>query len=105
MLAYLRSPAFPALALHALACGVEHPRHSVHPLLMRLCSHICDPLHSLHWLLMHLWGHMLDPRHSMEEVEAWEHESPHAKVSHLAVMFDVISKLADRIHGILNQSG
>ena len=54
---------------------------------------------------MHLWGHMLDPRHSMEEVEAWEHESPHAKVSHLAVMFDVISKLADRIHGILNQSG
>ena len=39
--------------------------HSLHVLLRRLCSHICDPPHSLHWLLMRLWGQMLDPRHSL----------------------------------------
>ena len=29
------------------------PRHSVHVLVMQLCSHICDPPHSLH---RRLWG-------------------------------------------------
>jgi hypothetical protein len=31
------------------------PPHTLHALLWRLCSHICDPPHSLHWLLMRLW--------------------------------------------------
>ena len=41
------------------------PTHTLHLLLMRLCSHICDPPHSLHVLLMRLWGQMLGPRHSL----------------------------------------
>ena len=48
MLAYLQSPAFLAPALDALAgADARDPRHSLHWLLRRSCSHICDPPHSL----------------------------------------------------------
>ena len=33
------------------------PRHSLHVLLRRSCSHICDPPHSLQKLFWRLWGH------------------------------------------------
>jgi hypothetical protein len=41
------------------------PPHTLHSLLRRLCSHICDPPHSLHSLLRRLWGQMPTPPHSL----------------------------------------
>ena len=58
MLAYLRSPAFLASALLALVGADARPRHSLHVLLMRSCSHICDPSHSLHLLFWRLYSHL-----------------------------------------------
>jgi hypothetical protein len=37
------------------------PKHSLHTLLMQLCSHICDSLHSLHLLFSRLCWRCLTP--------------------------------------------
>jgi hypothetical protein len=48
---------------------------TLHWLLWRLCSHICDPSHSLHWFLTRLWWQMLEPPHFLHRLRRrlWGH--------------------------------